>query len=214
MLPPLFKLTWPSGGKGNGMRVKRPLWASMSLLVKDKGLTGQAQSFLASLTVCGWAYGEHPVTVTIKETACCLINCKRCWWSETLCFGRIICSPLYGGHPAVKDWPLVKQSSYPRKEAAWGKAILLSSYRRTWWNQPPLPAPQQPTMSADLPQGCFLSCLILTSNRQVGKSKDVTLQRVWLPSWAELKQPCLELGGRGLWKPTPPIPCVHTYWYR
>lgn len=118
------------------------------------------------------------------------------------------------GHPAVKDWPLVKQSSYPRKEAAWGKAILLSSYRRTWWNQPPLPAPQQPTMLADLPQGCFLSCLILISNRQVGKSKDVTLRRVWLPSWAELKQPCLELGGKDLWKPTPPIPCVHTYWYR
>lgn len=108
MLPPLFKLTWPSGGKGNGMRVKRPLWASMSLLVKDRGWTGQAQSFLASLTVCGWAYGEHPVTVTIKETACCLINCKRCWWSGTLRFRRIICSPLYGG---TQQWRTDRWSS-------------------------------------------------------------------------------------------------------
>lgn len=71
------------------------------LISKDGGWARQTPRLLAILTVCGWAYGKHPVTVTIREPARCLINRKR--WSGALHFGRIICSPLQWRHPTVKD---------------------------------------------------------------------------------------------------------------
>lgn len=85
MSPSLFKVTLKTMALGWEWRRYESQETSLGLsflISKDGAWARQTPRFLAILTVCGWAYGKHPVTVTIREPARCLINCKR--WSGAL----------------------------------------------------------------------------------------------------------------------------------
>ena len=152
------------------MRVKRPLWTSVALYVKDGVWARQDPWFLATPTV----YGEPMANIqwllpsenqlTVSSTAKDADGQERCTLGEL--------SPLHWGHQAVKDWPWVRQSSSLMEDTAQGKTIFLSFCKTIWWNQPPSPAPKQTGMSVDFSWGSFVSCFTPLPNRQGGQSKD------------------------------------------
>lgn len=107
------------------------------------------------------------MTVTIREPAHCFIHCKRCWWSGTLHFGRIITSPL--GTAGGEGLTLSQAVFISMEDTAQGKTICLSFCKTIWWNQSPSPAPKQTGMSVDLSWGSFVSCFTLLPNRQGGQ---------------------------------------------